>query len=141
MIEFIQTIKTTMQALSLFEIILIASNLIFIWTTIILIRTVLFASKQSLIIRNIFINFSDSCANIIDNIKPNINSSLNNYEKEIQLEFKKLYENLRIDVNQQVDTAKKELVKEINLFQSKLRDKGLEELNLQDIMNERVSLK
>lgn len=139
MIEFIQTIKTTMQALSLFEIILIASNLIFICATIILIRTVFFATKQSLIIRNIFINFSDSCANIIDNIKPNINSSLNNYEEDMQFELKKLYENLRIDVNQQVDTAKKELLKEIYSFQKKLRFKGLEELNLQDIMNERVS--
>jgi len=31
------------------------------------------------------------------------------------------------------------LKKEIDFFQSRLREKGLEELNVQDIINERIS--
>lgn len=140
MLENILLIKTIMQELSILEITLIASNLIFISIAIFLFFMVTNSIKQSLIIRNIFINFSDNCANIIDQIKPNINWSLNNYEEVMQSEFTKLYENLRIDLNQLADTTKKELEKEIVSFQSRLLFKGLEKLNKQDILNERVSI-
>jgi hypothetical protein len=140
MLENILLIKTIMQELSILEITLIVSNLIFISIAIFLFFVVTNSIKQSLIIRNVFINFSDRCAYIIDQIKPNVNCSLSNYEEEMQSDFKKLYENLRIDLNQLADTTKKELEKEIVSFQSRLRFKGLEELNKQDILNERVSI-
>ena len=73
MLENILLIKTIMQELSILEITLIVSNLIFISIAIFLFFVVTNSIKQSLIIRNVFINFSDNCAYIIDQIKPNIN--------------------------------------------------------------------
>ena len=140
MLENILLIKTIMQELSILEITLITSNLIFISIAIFLFFMLTNSIKQSLIIRNVFINFSEDCANIIDQIKPNVNFSLSNYEEVMQSEFTKLYENLRIDLNQLADTTKKELEKEIVSFQSRLRFKGLEELNKQDLLNERISI-
>ena len=141
MIEVLYAIKTTLQSLSAFEISLISLNSLFIIAVIFLLHLSTNAVKQSLIIRNLFINFSDRCAKIIGDIKPNINYSLSNYEEDMQLELKKLYGNLQTDLNQLADAAKKEFEKEIISFQSKLRAKGLDELNKQDIINERVSIK
>jgi hypothetical protein len=140
MLENILSIKTIMQELSILEITLIVSNFIFIMIAIFLFYIAENSIKQSLIIRNVFINFSDNCANIIDAIKPNINYSLSNFDENMQSEFKIFYENLKIDLNQIADATKKELEKEIFSFQSRLRIKGLEELNKKDIINERVSI-
>jgi len=140
MVEFIRPMITIIQALSVFEIVLIISNAFFVLISIVLFQLLTNAVKQSLIIRNIFINFSDSCARIIDDLNPNINSALSNYKEDMASEFKKVYENIRTDLTQQTAHAKCELEKEIAFFQSRLRAKGLEELDTQDIINVRVAI-
>ena len=112
---------------------MIISNIIFIGLTIFFYQLSKFSNNNTLIVRNLFINFSDRCSQIIDGVKEEINISLTYYEED--KEFKNLTENL----NQEADSAKKELKKEIDFFQSRLREKGLEELNVQDIINERIS--
>ena len=131
--EYYFLINTTLKELKILEIYLIISNVFFIGLTIFFYQLSKFSNNNTLIVRNLFINFSDRCSQIIDGVKEEINISLTYYEED--KEFKNLTENL----NQEADSAKKELKKEIDFFQSRLREKGLEELNVQDIINERIS--
>jgi hypothetical protein len=131
--EYYFLITTTLKELKILEIYLIISILFFIGLTIFFYQLSKFSNNNTLIVRNLFINFSDRCSQIIDEVQREINTSLNYYKDD--KEFINLSENL----NQEADSAKKELKKEIDFFQSRLREKGLEELNVQDIINERIS--
>ena len=137
--EYYFLITTTLKELKILEIYLIISNVFFIGLTIFFYQLSKFSNNNTLIVRNLFINFSDRCSQIIDEVKEEINISLTYYEEDKVSGIENYFKNLTENLNQRADNAKKELKKEIVFFQSRLREKGLEELNIQDIINEPIS--
>jgi len=80
--EYYFLINRTINELKILEIYLIISNIIFIGLTIFFYQLSKFSNNNTLIVRNLFINFSDRCNQIIDGVKEEINISLTYYEED-----------------------------------------------------------